>query len=142
MRGRLCRCEASPTSCGKDFIHERHTEDATVAMQACAPAWGPQRTVDSEAGRADARRQEYALALRMCGRGDFAEGVRAQVVDKDRRPAWQPARLEEVSTDLLDALFAPMPEGRGLRLEHTSGRKRPRLGNRVPGDVPAPGPTT
>jgi enoyl-CoA hydratase len=27
---------------------------------------------------------------------DFAEGVRAQLVDKDRRPNWSPARLEAV----------------------------------------------
>ena len=70
-------------------------------------------------------RQEFALAVRMCGREDFAEGVRAQVVDKDRRPAWQPAGLEGVSEGLLDALFAPMPEGRGLTLERIRGRKRP-----------------
>jgi enoyl-CoA hydratase len=27
---------------------------------------------------------------------DFAEGVRAMVVDKDRKPRWQPARIEDV----------------------------------------------
>ena len=28
---------------------------------------------------------------------NFAEGVRAQVIDKDRRPRWQPARIEELT---------------------------------------------
>jgi enoyl-CoA hydratase len=37
---------------------------------------------------------------------DFAEGVRAMVVDKDRKPAWTPARIEEVDPAAIDALFA------------------------------------
>lgn len=36
---------------------------------------------------------------------DFAEGVRAQVVDKTRDPKWQPSRVEEVSRDAVLALF-------------------------------------
>jgi enoyl-CoA hydratase len=36
---------------------------------------------------------------------DFAEGVRAQVVDKTRDPKWQPARVEEVSRAAVLALF-------------------------------------
>jgi enoyl-CoA hydratase len=36
---------------------------------------------------------------------DFAEGVRAMVVDKDRKPAWQPARIEDVDLATIDALF-------------------------------------
>lgn len=42
---------------------------------------------------------------------DFAEGVRAQVIDKDRRPAWTPATLEEVDPAAVEAVFAPLPEG-------------------------------
>jgi enoyl-CoA hydratase len=36
---------------------------------------------------------------------DFAEGVRAQVIDKTRDPKWQPARVEEVSREAVLALF-------------------------------------
>lgn len=36
---------------------------------------------------------------------DFAEGVRAQVVDKTRDPKWQPPRVEEVSRAAVLALF-------------------------------------
>jgi enoyl-CoA hydratase len=36
---------------------------------------------------------------------DFAEGVRAMVVDKDRKPAWRPATIEEVDLAVIEALF-------------------------------------
>jgi enoyl-CoA hydratase len=39
---------------------------------------------------------ELALVTRIIRLPDFAEGVRAMVVDKDRAPRWQPARIEDV----------------------------------------------
>jgi enoyl-CoA hydratase len=36
---------------------------------------------------------------------EFIEGVRAMVVDKDRRPKWQPARIEDVDPAQIDALL-------------------------------------
>ena len=62
-------------------------------------------------------KQEYALAVRMCGRGDFAEGVRAVVVDKDRNPKWDPANLSDIREEDLDTIFAPMPPDRELQLD-------------------------
>ena len=52
---------------------------------------------------------EYALAARMLVRPDFAEGVRAQLIDKDQAPCWNPAQPEEVDDALIDAIFAPLP---------------------------------
>lgn len=54
---------------------------------------------------------EYALAVRMTQRHDFAEGVRAVLVDKDGKPRWKPASAEEVTGEVLDELFAPLPDG-------------------------------
>lgn len=54
---------------------------------------------------------EYRLACRMMMRGDFAEGVRAVLVDKDNAPRWDPPRPEEVTEATLEAIFAPLPAG-------------------------------
>jgi enoyl-CoA hydratase len=54
---------------------------------------------------------EYRLAARMMMRSDFIEGVRAVLVDKDNAPRWQPATPEGVTDDMLDAIFAPLPDG-------------------------------
>ncbi len=52
---------------------------------------------------------EYRIASRVLTRPDFAEGVRAVIVDKDQAPRWDPATPEGVTDDLLDAIFAPLP---------------------------------
>ncbi len=58
----------------------------------------------------DHMRMEYRLAVFCLGHGDFAEGVRAALVDKDRRPRWRPAVLEQVDTAAIEAaLNAELP---------------------------------
>lgn len=52
---------------------------------------------------------EYRIAARVLMLPDFAEGVRAVLVDKDQSPAWSPATPEEVSDALLDTIFAALP---------------------------------
>ena len=57
----------------------------------------------------DAIRLEYRLTQRFVRGWDFPEGVRATIIDQDGRPAWRPARLDEVDPAALAALFAPLP---------------------------------
>ena len=40
--------------------------------------------------------------------GDFYEGVRAALIDKDGAPRWSPARIEDVSEAMLDDYFASL----------------------------------
>ncbi len=61
-------------------------------------------------GLAEALEQEYRVGLRFLAGPDFREGIRAQVVDKDRTPHWQPASLADVSRDDVEAYFAPLGE--------------------------------
>jgi len=64
----------------------------------------------SRASFADEMRAEYALAGRVARTHDFREGVRALLIDKDNNPQWDPATPEEVTDEMLDVLFAPLPE--------------------------------
>ncbi len=49
------------------------------------------------------------VLARQCQRhNDFPEGVRALLIDKDRKPAWAPAHFEQVDQALIDAHFTPV----------------------------------
>ncbi len=61
---------------------------------------------------ADNMVMEYRIGSRVLLRPDFAEGVRAVIVDKDNAPKWDPATPEGVTEDLLDAIFAALPKAK------------------------------
>jgi len=61
---------------------------------------------------ADNMRNEYRIGYHVIRRPDFVEGVRAVIFDKDNAPQWNPARPEDVSDELVDSLFAPLPAGK------------------------------
>lgn len=54
---------------------------------------------------------DYRLACRCLEGHDFAEGVRAALIDKDGQPRWQPARVEDVTAEAIDRYFQPLTDG-------------------------------
>jgi enoyl-CoA hydratase len=51
--------------------------------------------------------QEYRTSCAALNSHDFIEGIRAQVIDKDRRPKWSPCSLDAVTVDAVDVYFEP-----------------------------------
>ncbi|CAH2604251.1 Enoyl-CoA hydratase/isomerase family protein [Rhodovastum atsumiense] len=49
---------------------------------------------------------ELKLTRHVTRHPDFAEGVRAMVIDKDRQPRWSPARMEDVDPAAIAAMLA------------------------------------
>jgi len=55
---------------------------------------------------ADVFRMEFVAALHCARRPDFAEGIRALLIDKDQRPRWQPSTLAQVTPEWIEGFFA------------------------------------
>ncbi len=56
----------------------------------------------------DNMKMEFRMVCRVLSGQDFYEGVRAQIIDKDRTPKWSPALLSEVGPDTLNEYFEPV----------------------------------
>ena len=79
----------------------------------------------------DALAAELALTRHVTRHPDFAEGVRAMVVDKDRQPRWSPDRIEAVDP-ARDRGDAGLKQGQGC-CPGPAQRAAPPWRDRVPG---------
>jgi enoyl-CoA hydratase/carnithine racemase len=62
---------------------------------------------------AEVFRMELVVALQCCAHRDFAEGVRALLIDKDNQPSWTPATLADLTPEhVAEHFVAPVwPSG-------------------------------
>lgn len=92
--------EASATA---DLLGELAPTALTVTLEAV-------RRARELPGLRAALAQEYGLVLWFAAtQPDLIEGIRAQVIDKDRSPRWQPATIAELSPDAAASAFAYSP---------------------------------
>jgi enoyl-CoA hydratase len=81
-----------------------------LTLRAIRQAWNMQNLED-------ALNLEYRLTTRLFNCGEFVEGIRALLVDKDKAPKWNPATLSGVSNELLAEFLGPLPEREELNLK-------------------------
>ena len=53
---------------------------------------------------------EYRMTRHVMAAEDFYEGVRAMLIDRDKKPHWRPASLAEIDADTVARYFAPIGE--------------------------------
>jgi enoyl-CoA hydratase len=112
---RLRASEDAGARVAADTIEAKSPTSVKVTLEALrrARALGPR-----EQALERALDTEYRIGMRLLGGHDFREGIRAQVIDKDRDPHWAPATLGEVDRESVEALFAPLGD-RDLGLADT-----------------------
>ncbi|MEQ1695200.1 MAG: enoyl-CoA hydratase/isomerase family protein [Hyphomicrobiaceae bacterium] len=54
---------------------------------------------------------EYRFVTRALAYGDFQEGIRAVVIDKDRKPVWKDAGLDAIAPEAVAGMFANLDDG-------------------------------
>ncbi|MEI6838940.1 MAG: enoyl-CoA hydratase/isomerase family protein, partial [Alcaligenaceae bacterium] len=54
---------------------------------------------------AEAYRVEWMAGLMCASHGDFQEGIRALLIDKDKQPKWNPARLSDATEAWVEKFF-------------------------------------
>lgn len=73
--------------------------------------------------------QEFRVSRRAYAAPDFVEGVRAQVIDKDRAPRWTPAE-HTLSAEDVEEYFRPLPDRElGLAAPTPSSRQHATQGD-------------
>ena len=99
-------------------VHGEWFERAAAALNAGSPTTAAlsialQRRL-RHCSLAEVFRAELVASLQCCARPDLAEGIRALLIDKDRQPKWQPAAVQEVTAEEIEAFFAsPWARGEG-----------------------------
>jgi len=107
---RLEEVIAALTADESDWAHSELATIRTKSPLSCKVSLRLLAEGSERASFTDEMRAEYALAGRVVRAHDFREGVRALLIDKDNAPQWDPAMPEEVTDEMLDVLFAPLPK--------------------------------
>jgi enoyl-CoA hydratase len=95
--------DAGPANDAANLIASRSPISVSVALQAVRRA-GKLETLE------DVLIQDYRVSSASVHSHDLVEGIRAQIIDKDRNPKWSPATLAAVSAADIDAYFAPVDD--------------------------------
>ena len=91
-------------------MHRRSEAGALSSPLAVACHHEILRRLDFDCTIEDALKLEYRFTWRAMEHGDFLEGIRAQIIDKDRNPKWRHSSLDDVTDDEVEDMLAPLGE--------------------------------
>ncbi|WAC92717.1 enoyl-CoA hydratase/isomerase family protein [Mycobacterium sp. Aquia_213] len=95
--------DAEPAQEAANLIETRSPIAVSVTLQAVRRA-AKMETLE------DVLVQDYRVSSASARSHDLVEGIRAQLIDKDRNPKWSPANFAAVSAADIDAYFAPVDD--------------------------------
>jgi len=95
--------DAGPANDAANLIASRSPIAVSVALEAVRRA-AKLETLE------DVLIQDYRVSSASARSHDLVEGIRAQIIDKDRNPKWSPETLAAVSAADIDAYFAPVDD--------------------------------
>lgn len=101
---------AALTADGSEWSHKELATLATKSPQTCKVALRQLKDGAQMPDFASEMKQEYAIGARVVQMHDFIEGVRALIIEKDHAPRWDPATPEGVTDELIESIFAPLPD--------------------------------
>lgn len=99
--GRLSDHSDPAARAAAEELNRRSPLSIAVSLEALRRAAGF-ATIDAQYD------QELTLAVRLATGAEFAEGVRAQLVDRDRAPKWTHSHVSQVSRDEVLSYFEPL----------------------------------
>jgi enoyl-CoA hydratase len=99
----LRRHDAGPAQDAANLIATRSPIAVSVALEVVRRA-AKAETLE------DVLVQDYRVSSASARSHDLVEGIRAQIIDKDRNPKWSPANLAAVTAADIDAYFAPVDD--------------------------------
>ncbi|OBJ14918.1 enoyl-CoA hydratase/isomerase family protein [Mycobacterium sp. 1245801.1] len=94
---------AAPAEDAADLIATRSPVALSVTLQAVRRAAGLETLKDVLV-------QDYRVSSASLRSHDLVEGIRAQLIDKDRNPKWSPAELSAVTAADVEAYFTPVDD--------------------------------
>ncbi|OBH06403.1 enoyl-CoA hydratase/isomerase family protein [Mycobacterium sp. E1747] len=94
---------AGPATAAADLISTRSPISLSVTLAAV------RRAAKLETVK-DVLIQDYRVSSASLRSHDLVEGIRAQLIDKDRDPKWSPATLDAVTAADVEAYFAPVDD--------------------------------
>ncbi|MDT5147778.1 MAG: enoyl-CoA hydratase [Mycobacterium sp.] len=95
--------DAGPANDAANLIATRSRIAVSVALEAVRRA-AKLQTLE------DVLVQDYRVSSASVRSHDLVEGIRAQIIDKDRNPKWSPATFTEITTADVEAYFAPVDD--------------------------------